>query len=65
MGDLRPVDGYVETDNVKRRQAWLDGHPGAMIATVGEWWTARDAAGILLQRRQQLGALMDALERQP
>lgn len=64
MGELRPAGGIAEADNVKRRLAWLQENPGASITGAGEWWTARDAAGILLQRRQDLGELMDALERQ-
>jgi hypothetical protein len=63
MDDLRAVGG-AETDNVKRKQAWLDGHPGASVKPAGDWWVARDKAGILLQRRRDLGDLMDALEGQ-
>jgi hypothetical protein len=63
MGDLRPADGYAETDNVKRQQAWCAAGEGRTIDVDGcGWWEARQL-GVLLMRRQYLGQLMDALAR--
>lgn len=62
MGDLRPVEGYAETDNVKRQRAWTAAGAGRVIDEDGVgWWEAREN-GILLKRRQDLGDLMDALD---
>jgi hypothetical protein len=51
-----------EPDSVKRKRAWVEDGPGRVIDEDGVgWWEAREN-GILLKRRQDLGALMDALE---
>jgi hypothetical protein len=63
MGELRAVSG-AETDNVKRMRAWTAAGDGRVIDEDGVgWWEARER-GILVKRRQDLGQLMDALERQ-
>ena len=57
------IGGGREPDNVKRKRAWVEDAPGREIDEDGvRWWEARQH-GILLKRRQDLGALMDELER--
>lgn len=57
------ISGGREPDNVKRKRAWVEDAPGRQIDEDGVgWWEAREH-GILLKRRQELGDLMDELER--
>ena len=56
------VSGDRGPDNVKRQRAWTASGDGRVIEEDGVgWWEARQH-GVLLKRRQDLGALMDALE---
>ena len=65
MGELRGFDRV--TDNVRRRQEYLDGHPSVTITHVRhprwEWiasWT--DQGNRFTLRRDELADLLDALD---
>lgn len=59
------IGGGYEPDNVKRKRAWEEDARGRSIEEDGVgWWEAREN-GVLLKRRQDLGELLDALERVP